>query len=143
MDMKKGSTGKYELMLALALLLCLLLPQLIGTTTVPDTAYGAGNSAYPTTSMTFEDLDAPGTRFGAFNGSDWIIPIRERFPNGEIVQLNSLSDCYVALDAGKLDATIGFIDAQGDLAKSHPGIAYIEETFAVLILASNAEDAGG
>ena len=116
----------------MALLLGLLLPRLIGTTTVPDTAYGMGDSDYPTTSMTLEDLEAPGTRFGVFNGSDWIAPIRERYPNGEIVQLNSLSDCYVALDAGKLDAAIGFLDAQPDLAKSHPGIAYIEKPFADL-----------
>lgn len=79
--MKKKTTIKYEIILGIIIILCILLPQLNGTTTVNDVSSEAGKDEYPVPAKSFKDLEAPGTRFGVLTGTDWNLEILKRFPS--------------------------------------------------------------
>ena len=69
--MKKKSGVFYEILLALVIVALILLPQLVGTTTVTDDSAGVDEKGCPVTSMTLENLEAPGTRFGTMTVLEW------------------------------------------------------------------------
>ena len=121
----KKNLAFYEIILAVILIALILLPQLVGTTTVADNTEGVDENGCPQTSLTLEDLEAPGTRFGIMNIHEWEMEIKERFPNGKIYLYNTMADTYAALEAEKIDAAMGFFDEQETLAGSHPDLAMI------------------
>ena len=129
--MKKNSGAVYEAILALLIIALIFLPQLIGTTTVIDDTAGVDENGCPVTVKTLADLEVPGTRFGTLIIQEWEKDIRNRFPEGEIVHYNSMANLYAALDAGEIDAALGFLDERQTLAGTHPDLALIEEPFAV------------
>ena len=130
--MKQKTSGFYEILLAVIIVLLLLLPQLIGTVSVFDETEGLDENGCPVTSMTLEDLEAPGTRFGSLTIHEWETEILKRFPEGKVHFYNSLSNSYAALAAGEVDAAMGFIDERQTLAASNPHLAFIEEPYAVV-----------
>ncbi len=132
MIMGKKKTAKYELILLLFIIAGILLPQLVGTTTVTDTSAVLNGEGYPETGMKLEDLSAPGTRFGVLTGTDWAEGLKELCPEGEILQFRSVADSYSALEAGKIDSAVGFIDQRKKIARTHPDLAFIEEPYMVM-----------
>lgn len=130
--MKKNSDAIYEIILAVLIIALMLLPQLIGTTSVADETAGVDENGCPVTSKTLTDLEAPGTRFGTLTIHEWESEIRKRFPEGEIRHYNSVANTYAALEAGEVDAALGFLDERQTLAGTHPELALIEEPFAVV-----------
>lgn len=120
----------YELFIAALIVAVILLPRLIGTGFVTDESQGLNSAGYPVTSVTLEDLNAPGTRFACMTIREWEDAISDRFPEGVVLQLNSLADGYAALEAGKADAALSFLDERQSLAQTHPDLAFIEEPFA-------------
>ncbi len=127
--MEKKNPVRYELFLAVIIIALIILPQLIGTTTVIDETKGFDENGYPVTSMTLKDLEAPGTKFGTLTIHEWVREIEKRFPEGKISHYNSLANLYAALDAGEIDAAMGFINQQEDLADTHPDLAFITEPY--------------
>lgn len=130
--MKKKTSGFYEILLAVIIILLLLLPHLIGTVSVIDETEGLDENGCPVTSMTLKDLEASGTRFGSLTIHEWETEILKRFPEGKVHFYNSLSNSYAALEAGEVDAAVGFIDERQTLATTHPHLAFIEEPFTVV-----------
>ena len=129
--MKKKPKVKYELLLAVIIIALILLPQLIGTTTITDESAGLNEDGCPTTAKTLADMEAPGTRFGSPTIHEWIDALQDRFPKGEVLNYPSLANTYSALEAGEIDAAIGFPDERKSIADTHPDLALIEEPFAV------------
>lgn len=43
-----------------------------------------------------------------------------------------MANLYAGLDAGEVDAALGFIDVRQTLAETHPNLAFIEEPFATI-----------
>ena len=129
MRMKKRNTAVYELLLAAILFSVLLLSQLIGTTTVTDEEAGVDENGCPVTSVTLKDLEAAGTRFGVLTIPEWEDELRKRFPEGEIKNYSNMANLYAALDAGEVDAAMGFVDERQTLAGTHPELAFIMEPF--------------
>ncbi len=74
--MKKNSDAIYEIILAVLIIALMLLPQLIGTTSVADETAGVDENGCPVTSKTLTDLEAPGTRFGTLTIHEWESEIR-------------------------------------------------------------------
>ena len=130
--MKKNSDAIYEIILAVLIIALMLLPQLIGTTSVADETAGVDENGCPVTSKTLTDLEAPGTRFGTLTIHEWESEIWKRFPEGEIRHYKSVANTYAALEAGEVDAALGFLDERQTLAGTHPELALIEEPFAVV-----------
>lgn len=133
---KNGSALKplafYEGLIAILIVALLLIPQLIGTTTVADETQGVNADGYPVTATTLADLEAPGTRFGIPTIKEWETEILKRYPQATIQHYNNLAGCYTALDSGEIDATMGFLDERGSLAESHPYLAFIDEPYALV-----------
>ena len=130
--MNQKNMTRLEVFLALLIVLLILAPQLVGTTTVNDEASGLDEHGYPIADKTFDDFNAPGTRFGILTGTDWAMEVSQRYPQAEVYPYNSIADVYTALDAGKIDVAVGFIDSREELKISHPSIAFIEEPFVTL-----------
>lgn len=107
----------------------LLLPQLVGTTTVTDERANVNENGCPVTTETLADLEAPGTKFGTLTNHEWEMELQKRFPEGEIRHYNNMSNLYAGLDASEVDAAIGFADERPTLANTHPNLAMIEEPF--------------
>ena len=122
----------YEILLAVIICAMLLLQQLIGTTTVTDESAGVDENGCPVTSKTLENLEAPGTKFGSLTIQEWQMEIEKRFPEGEILNYNSMANLYAALDVGEIDAGFGFQDERPTLARTHPDLAMIEAPFATV-----------
>ena len=122
----------YELLIALAIVVIVLVPQLVGTNTVADPSQGLNEDGCPTTTKTLKELEAPGTRFATITNKEWESEIEKRFPQGELRHYNSFSDCYNSLASGEVDAAMGFIDEQKAVAETHPGLAYIVQPFATV-----------
>ncbi|MBR3224586.1 MAG: ABC transporter permease subunit [Atopobiaceae bacterium] len=120
----------YEILIAVVIVVLILIPQMVGTTTVADPSKGLTEDGYPATTKTLKDLEAAGTRFGTITNKEWEAEIQKRFPQGEIRHYNSFSDSYTSLESGEVDAAMGFIDEQKSVAETHPGVAYIEQPFA-------------
>ena len=133
-NMKKRSGIVYEILLAAIIVALLLLPQLIGTTTVADGSSGLDENGCPTTAKTLADLEAPDTRFGSPTVQEWVDAIQDRFSEGIVRNYSNMADMYTALDAGEIDAALGFLDERKTMADTHPDLALIEEPFAVVDL---------
>lgn len=127
--MNKKNSAIYEILLAAIFIAIILLSQLIGTTTVTDESKGVDKDGCPLTSTTLEDLEKPGTKFGTLTVHEWETEIHKRFPEGEICNYNSLANTYAALEAGEVDAAMGFLDERQTLAGTHPNLAMILEPF--------------
>ena len=121
-----------EIILAIIIIALVLLPQLIGTTAVVDDTAGLDGNGCPVTAATLADLEVPGTRFGTLTIKEWEGEIQKRFPKGEIRHYNSMANLYAGLDAGEVDAALGFIDERKNLAETHPNLAFIDEPFATV-----------
>ncbi len=130
--MKQKRSTVYEVLLAVLIVIGIVLPQVIGTVQVNDDTQGLDESKCPVTSKTLEDLQTPGTRFGTLTIHEWQKKIQECFPHGTIQTYNSFPDIYAALEAGQLDAALGFIDQRQELAATHPDLAFILEPFAIV-----------
>ncbi len=130
MNKKKG-TVCCEIILALILITLLLLPQCIGTASVMDPSC-IDEEGHPITDKTFEDLSAPGTRFGYVTGNDWGIELAKHYPDGDFQQFHSFTEIYAAVNEGKLDAATAFITQRDEIESSNPNIAFIEEPFMVI-----------
>ena len=91
------SLAFYEVILAVLIVACIAAPQLVGTTTVPDPSQGHDENGCPTATTTFEDLQAPGTRFGTITVKEWQEAIQRRFPEAEVRHYSSLSNTYIGL----------------------------------------------
>ena len=129
---KQNRIIRYEILLAVIIIACILVPQLIGTAIVNDEKSGLDNDGLPVTGKNFEDMEAPGTRFGVLTVKEWETAILNRFPDGEIVRYNSMADCYEGVEAGEIDAAMGFIDERRAVAETHPNLAYITEPYALI-----------
>ena len=55
--MKKNKTALLEVLIALVIVILLFLPQIIGTTTVSDSAVGVNEEGYPVTELTLEIVE--------------------------------------------------------------------------------------
>ena len=132
--MKKRTGIKYEILLAVIIVVLILLPQLIGTTTITDESAGLDENGYPTTEKTLADLEAPGTKFGTTTIHEWMDALQKRFPEGEVLNYPHMANVYSALDAGEIDAAMGFPDERKAIAETHPDLALIDEPFAVVNL---------
>lgn len=125
--MNKKKITHLEILFALIIVIAIILMNLIGTTTISDDSVNVNEDGFPTTDKTFEDFKAPGTRFGIMTGTDWGMEVAKRYPEAEIFQYATAADIYTALDTGKVDVAMGFIDQRPDLKESHPDLAFIEE----------------
>ena len=130
--MSKKKTAFFELIIALILIALVLIPQLIGTTTIPDESAGVNEDGCPVTSMQLGDLEAPGTRFGTLTIGEWEAQLKKRFPEGTLSHYNNMANMYTGLEAGEIDAAMGFIDERKSVALTHPDMAMIEEPFATI-----------
>ena len=127
--MKKRSIAFYEVLLAVCICALIFISQLIGTTTVQDETSGVDENGLPVTSMTLEELEAPGTRIATIMLADFEEPLHKRFPEAEIVRYSDFSNVYLGLSSGEVDAAFGFLDEREALAQSNPDLAYILEPF--------------
>ncbi len=125
--MKKHKLLLYEIIIAIIIIALLLLSRILGTTMVYDSGSCLGEDGYPATNKTFDDLKAPGTRFGVVTGFDWNVPIMEKYPDGEYFQFNNMSDSFAALENGRIDVALGFTDEIDAISKAHPSLAFIRE----------------
>ena len=130
--MDQKTSIKCEILLAIVIMALVLLPQLIGTTTVIDETAGLDENGCPVATTTLEDLEASGTKIGSLTIQEWQAEISKRFPEAEIRQYNSMANLYAGVDAGEVDAALGFIDERQTLAETHPRLAFIDEPFAVV-----------
>ena len=131
-DRKRKPLIFYEALVAVAIVAIVLVPQLVGTTTVADPSQGLNEDGCPTTTKTLKDLEAPGTRFATITNKEYETEITKRFPQGELRHYNSLTDCYNSLASGEVDAALGFIDERKSVAETHPDLAIIEQPFATV-----------
>ena len=127
--MKKRYRGAYEILLAVIIIALILLPQLIGTTTITDESAGLDENGYPVTTTTLADLEAPGTVFGTPTIHEWMDALQKRFPEGEVRNYPNMANMYAALDIGEIDAAMGFVDERKTMAGTHPDLAMIEEPY--------------
>lgn len=127
--MKKNNKVSYELIIAIVIVIAVLLPQLFGYNNIIDESKGVNEEGYPSTSLTLEDMEKEGTRFGTLTVMEWENALNERFPNGELMHYNSMANMYVALSSNEIDAAIGFLNERAALAESYPEVAPIEEPF--------------
>lgn len=115
-----------------ALILAVLLPNIIGTTTITDDSANVTEEGYAVTEKTFDDFSAKGTKIAIMTGTDWGQEVIKRYPESEIVQLNNAADIYMAVDTGKADTGLGFIESRDELKNTRPNLAFIEEPFITL-----------
>ncbi len=127
--MKEKKTGLYELVLAGVMLVLFLMTQLIGTTTVRDENAFVDEKGCPTTSITLQQMEAPGTRIAILMNDDMVRAVEKSFPASTVVTYNTMDALYDAVDAGNAEGAIGFQDHQVNLGKSHPDLAMITEPF--------------
>jgi hypothetical protein len=120
--MNKKKITHLEILFALIIVIAIILMNLIGTTTISDDSVNVNEDGFPTTDKTFEDFKAPGTRLGIMAGTDWGMEVAKRYPEAEIFQYATAADIYTALDTGKVDVAMGFIDQRPDLKESHPDL---------------------
>ena len=130
--MKEKNSTRYELILAIVIICLILMTRLVGTTTVIDETNAVNEDGCPLTSMTFDDLETPGTTFATLTMPEWENGITDRFPEGELRHFNSMDNMYEAVESGEVDAAVGFSDQRITLAESRPGMAMIEEPFATV-----------
>ncbi len=128
--MNKKPVLVYDALLMLIIIVVILASQLIGTTSVIDESQSVDENGLPVTTKTLKELEEPGTRFGILLMPEWEDEITKRFPMGEIVQYQSMANLYAGLDAGEVDAALGFIDQRETLASTYPNLAFITEPFA-------------
>ena len=124
--------SKIELLLVAGIIIVILLSQIVGTTSVSSDDRKMNDEGYPATDMTLEDLDYPGVKIAVLTGTDWAQYLEERFPEAEIITLNSGADIYNAIDTGTVDAGVAFESDRDELLISHPDIALIDEPFTTL-----------
>ena len=110
--MRKRHIGAYEILLAVILIALIFLPQVIGTTTITDESAGLDENGLPTTEKTLADLEAPGMVFGSPTIDQWMDSLKKRFPNGKVRNYPNMANMYAALDAGEIDAAMGFLDEE-------------------------------
>ena len=132
--MRKRHIGAYEILLAVILIALIFLPQVIGTTTITDESAGLDENGLPTTEKTLADLEAPGMVFGSPTIDQWMDSLKKRFPKGEVRNYPNMANMYAALDAGEIDAAMGFLDERKTIASTHPDLALIEEPFSIVNL---------
>ena len=128
--MNKKSVVVCEVLLIFIIISLILASQLIGETTVSDDSEAVDENGLPITTKTLEELEEPGTKFGVMLMPEWEDAIRKRFPEGEIVHYQTMANLYAGLDAGEVDAALGFIDERDTLAGTYPDLAFITEPFA-------------
>ena len=129
--MKDGKTDteiyKIEILIILAAILILFIPQLVGSVSVNSGEITLSEEGYPTTDMTNEDVLKDGVKVGVLSGTDWAEEFRHKYPTAELSMLPSFADIFTAVDSGKIDAGACFMSAREECAETHPDLAIIEE----------------
>ncbi len=69
--MNKKKITHLEILFALIIVIAIILVNLIGTTTISDDSVNVNEEGFPTTEKTFDDFNAPGTKFAIITGIDW------------------------------------------------------------------------
>ncbi len=122
----KKSTGPIEILLVIIIAAILIIPHVVGETTVNDLS-AKDRNGYPSTSKTLDDFNKPGLTFGTNSVTDVVDGMKKRYPDGDFKMYDTLADGYAALATGNIDGMIGFMDMRSQLAVTFPQIAYIEE----------------
>ncbi len=120
---------RWEIIIIIAIVLAIILPQIVGTTYVSDSNAPVGDDGYISTDKTFEDFAEPGCKIGILTGTYWADAVMERYPQAEVLYYNSFADEYSALDSGAIDAAVGYVSSKGELKETHPDIAFIDDYF--------------
>ncbi len=129
--MKQKNNTIYEIILLLIIIAAILIPQLVGTTTVNDETRGVDEDGYPATSLTNDDFKVPGMRFGTLSVTEWELSLSEVFPEGELRYYNTMANMYEGVANGEVDAALGFLNEREALAETHPDVAVIKEPFKI------------
>ena len=106
---------RWEIIIIIAIVLAIILPQIVGTTYVSDSTAAVGDDGYISTDKTFEDFEGEGTKIGILTGTYWADAVMERYPQAEVLYYNSFADEYSALDSGAIDAAVGYVSSKGEL----------------------------
>ena len=69
-EAKPRPRATYEILIAIAIVVMILVPQLVGTTMVADPSQGLNEDGCPTTAKTLKELEAPGTRFATITNKE-------------------------------------------------------------------------
>lgn len=123
--MKKNRVALWEAVLVLILTAGVLASQLLGTASISDSSQTVDENGLPVTTTTLKDLERPGTKFGSLTMPEWEDAITKRYPLGEIRHYNSMANMFAGLEAGEIDAALGFIDERQTLAVTYPDLAFI------------------
>ena len=97
----------------------------------PEEMYAVDDDGMTVPSMALADVGKPGTRIAVLTGSELFTAARERFPQATPVQYDTFADVFHALDAGKVEAALGFDTNIPLVRQSHPSLAVIPERVGV------------
>ena len=118
MNKKNG----YEILILLLIVVLILLTNMFSGN---HQNYETGDDGNPLPSLTLEDLDRSGRRIAVLTGSELYTAAREKFPQATPVQYDTFADVFYALDAGKVDAALGFDTNIPLVHQSYQGLAVI------------------
>ena len=85
----------------------------------------AADYAYLSTKRTLDDLKAPGFRIAAITGSEMSYYPAKIYPECEIVNFNSFTDMFLALETGKADAVAAYYTQLPMVSTNYGDLAYI------------------
>ncbi len=117
----------WKILIVLAIILAVILPQVIGTTTVSDADYEADDNGVPFTDNISIDPEGDGVKIAAIASAEWIYDLKKKYPKGQILEFNSYVDEYAALQSGMVDAAGGYLNQSNQLRKSFPDLAFYRE----------------
>ena len=114
----------YEIIIVVLIAVPLLLPSLFGD---GSETYAVGDDGAPVPSIAISDIGKPGTRIAVLTGSELYTAVQENFPQATPVQFDTFADVFYALDAGKVEAALGFDTNISLVRQSYPGLAVVPE----------------
>ena len=104
----------------------------------------ASDYAHLATSVTLADLNVPGLRIAGFTGSELADFPARAYPDCEVVNYNSFTDMFMALENGKVDASTAYYTQLAMIEENYDDLAYITTPLSTVSYGfGTRKDAGG
>lgn len=101
------------------------LPDINDAAKLPCVIIRDADYAYPSTNKTLGELNVPGLRISALTGTELADFPKKAFPDCEIVNYNSFTDMFLALETGKADAAAAYYTQLSMVSDNYDDLAYI------------------
>ena len=114
----------YEILLAVAIVLAVLIPSVLGAKT---SGYVEGDDGKLVPTRELTDLQKPDATIAILTGSELVDTMHDFFPEATSLEYDAFADVFNAVDAGKADAALGFSPHLTIIPQTNPGLTPLAE----------------